>query len=140
MKQIFADLWQVSVLYFTFAEQLHTKRATRAFIFLNILDMGISLMREKTSKLLLDFFIYLNSNLYTILNECGITNALESGVPSDDRLHRHWKCSYRFHMYRNHKCFQQIVSSRVINLHRDRTLFILFKLQRRRLRYCLQSI
>lgn len=50
-------------------------------------DMGIPLMREKTSKWLLDFFIYLNSNPSIILNgwrKCGITNALENGVPSDD--------------------------------------------------------
>ena len=49
--------------------------------------IGIPLMREKTLKWLLDFFIYLNSNPSIILNgwrKCGITNALENGVPSDD--------------------------------------------------------
>ena len=50
-------------------------------------DMGIPLMRETTSKWLLDFFIYLNSNPSIIFNgrrKCGITYALENGVPSDD--------------------------------------------------------
>lgn len=54
--------------------------------FLNILDMGIPLMGERTSNWLRDLFIYLNINPSIILNgwrKCGITNAFENGVPSD---------------------------------------------------------
>lgn len=54
--------------------------------FLNILDMGIPLMGEKTSNWLVDFFSYLNINPSIILagwRKCGITNALENLVPSD---------------------------------------------------------
>ena len=48
-------------------------------------DMGIPLMHEKTLEWLLDFIISLKSNPSIIHNgwcKCGITNALENGVPS----------------------------------------------------------
>ena len=50
-------------------------------------EMGIPVMREITSRWLIDFYQYMQKNPAIIDNgwkKCGITDALANGVPSDD--------------------------------------------------------
>ena len=110
------DLRQVSVQYFTSSTGTY-KNSNKGFVcFLNILDVGIPLMQEKTLKWLLNFFIYLKSNLSIILSgrhKCSITNAPENGFPSDNTLDMfiQFSCTAAINVV-----FQYIVSARVINL------------------------
>ena len=51
------------------------------------IEMGIPVMRELTSRWLIDFYQYVQKNPAIIDNgwkKCGITDALANGVPSDD--------------------------------------------------------
>ena len=51
------------------------------------IEMGIPVMRELTSRWLIDFYKYVKKNPAIIDNgwkKCGITDALANGVPSDD--------------------------------------------------------
>ena len=51
------------------------------------IEMGIPVMRELTSRWLIDFYQYMQKNTAIIdsgRKKCGITDALANGVPSDD--------------------------------------------------------
>ena len=51
------------------------------------IEMGIQVMRELTSRWLIDFYQYVQNNPAIIDNEwkkCGIIDALANDVPSDD--------------------------------------------------------
>ena len=51
------------------------------------IEMGIPVMRELTSRWLIDFYQYVKKNPAIIDNgwkKCGITDAPANGVPSDD--------------------------------------------------------
>ena len=57
------------------------------------IEMGIPVMRELTSRWLIDFYQYVKKNPAIIDNgwkKCGITDALANGVPSDDPFAPIW--------------------------------------------------